>query len=101
MELSEKYVGDRYDCVFTHTPTNEIKDNMDKIKKQVQKLTGKLLIKYFPPKSITTKTIETHIEKMIASGNKPDLIIIDYADLVLPFSKSKDSTYAEQGEHSK
>ena len=41
MELSEKYVGDRYDCVFTHTPTNEIKDNMDKIKKQVQKLTGK------------------------------------------------------------
>ena len=56
------------------------------------------MIKYFPPKSITTKTIETHIEKMIASGNKPDLIIIDYADLVLPFSKSKDSTYAEQGD---
>jgi len=98
MELSEKYVGDRYDCVFTHTPTNEIKDNMDDIKKKVQALPGKLLIKYFPPKSITTKTIETHIEKMIALGNKPDLIIIDYADLVLPFSKSKDSTYAEQGD---
>ena len=98
MELSEKYVGDRYDCVFTHTPTQEIKENKEEIARKIAKLPGKLLIKYFPPKSISTKTIEMHIEKMIAAGNTPDLIIIDYADLVLPFAKSKDSTYAEQGD---
>lgn len=98
MELSEKYVGDRYDCVFTHTPTNEIKEHKDEIVRKIAKLPGKLLIKYFPPKSITTKTIEAHIEKMIMAGNRPDLIILDYADLVLPFGKTKDSTYAEQGD---
>jgi replicative DNA helicase len=98
MELSEKYVGDRYDCVFTQTPTTEIPDKKDEILKKIKTLPGKLLIKYFPPKSITTKTIETHIEKMIAMGNKPDLVILDYADLVLPYARSKDSTYAEQGD---
>ena len=34
---------------------------------------------------------------MIAAGNKPDLIIVDYADLLLSHSNKTDSTYAEQG----
>jgi replicative DNA helicase len=97
MELSEKYVGDRYDCVFTNIPTNEIKEKKEQVERKVRGLKGKLLIKYFPPKSITTKTLETHIEKMIASGNKPDLVIIDYADLVLPFNRGNDSAYVDQG----
>ena len=34
---------------------------------------------------------------MIATDNKPDLILIDYADLLLSHSNKTDSTYAEQG----
>jgi hypothetical protein len=34
---------------------------------------------------------------MIAAGNKPDLVIVDYADLLLSHSNKTDSTYAEQG----
>jgi len=34
---------------------------------------------------------------MISIGNKPDLIIVDYADLLLSYSNKVDSTYAEQG----
>jgi len=97
MELSEHYVGQRYDTIFSGIPSSELLDNKDKVKGIIETLDGKLLIKYFPPKGITARTIETHIEKMTANGNKPDLIIIDYADLLLSYSNNSDSTYQEQG----
>lgn len=97
MELSEHYVGQRYDTIFTGIPSSDLLDNKQKVKETIDKIDGKLLIKYFPPKGITAKTIEAHIEKMTANGNKPDLIIIDYADLLLSYSNTSDSTYQEQG----
>lgn len=97
MELSEHYVGGRYDTVFSHIPSSEIKNRKDDVRKVISSLKGKLLIKYFPPKGVTARTIQQHIEKMTAAGNKPDLIIVDYADLLLSHSVRSDSTYQEQG----
>ena len=97
MELSEYYVGQRYDTVFTHIPSVELKDRTDEVHHRIQGLTGGLLIKYLAPKSISSKKIQIHIEQMIAAGNRPDLIIIDYADLLLSHSNKSDSTYGEQG----
>jgi len=97
LELSENYVGQRYDTIFTHIPTVNHQDRKDEISDKIGKLKGRLLIKYFPPKGVTTRKLEAHIDKMIASGNKPDLIIIDYADLMLTNSGRVENTYAEQG----
>lgn len=97
MELSEKYVGNRYDTVFTSIPSSELLDKRDDVRNKIKGLKGKLLIKYFPPKGVSAKKLELHIEKLIANGNKPDLIIIDYADLLLSYSNRSDSTYGEQG----
>jgi replicative DNA helicase len=97
LELSEHYVGQRYDTVFTQIPSADVKDKKDEVKEKISRLRGKLLIKYFPPKGVSAKKIEAHIEKMIAAGNRPDLIIIDYADLLLSHSSKSDSTYGEQG----
>jgi DnaB-like helicase C terminal domain len=97
MELSESYVGRRYDTIFTSIPSSELADNRDVVRSKIGKLNGKLMIKYFPPKGVTSRKLEAHIEKMINSGNKPDLVIVDYADLMLSHSSKSDSTYAEQG----
>ena len=97
LELSEKYVGKRYDTVFTQISSADLKDSKDEVLEKIKRLRGKLLIKYFPPKGVSSKKIEAHLEKMIAAGNKPDLIIIDYADLLLSHSNKSDSTYGEQG----
>jgi replicative DNA helicase len=97
MELSEHYVGARYDTVFTGIPSVDLKDKKDEVKSKIKNLPGKLLIKYFPPKGVTVKKLQTHIEKMITLDNKPDVIIVDYADLLLSHSNKSDSTYAEQG----
>jgi replicative DNA helicase len=97
MELSENYVGSRYDTVFTQIPSADLPNKKDEVKDKIRKLKGKLIIKYFPPKGVSPKKLEAHIEKMIAAGNKPDLIIVDYADLLLSHTNKSDSTYGEQG----
>lgn len=97
MELSEHYVGARYDTVFTHIPSAQLKEKTEEVKQKIKGLRGKLLIKYYPPKGVSVKKLQAHIEKMVAAGNKPDLIIVDYADLLLSHSNKTDSTYAEQG----
>lgn len=97
LELSEHYVGQRYDTVFTQIPSADVKNKKEDVLEKIKRLKGKLLIKYFPPKGVSAKKLEAHIEKMIAAGNRPDLIIIDYADLLLSHSNKSDSTYGEQG----
>ena len=97
LELSQHYVGLRYDTVFTHIPSTDLKEKKDEVFAKLKRLPGKLKVKYYPPKGASSKTIQLHIEKMIAAGNKPDLIIVDYADLLLSHSNKTDSTYAEQG----
>jgi replicative DNA helicase len=97
MELSESYVGMRYDTIFTGIPSAELKEKEEEVRSKIKKLPGKLLIRYFPPRGVSPKKLETHIEKMISIGQRPDLIIVDYADLLLSHSSKNDSTYSEQG----
>jgi len=97
MELSQGYVGLRYDTVFTHISSSDLTEKKEEVLSKLKRLTGKLKIKYYPPKGASSKTIQAHLEKMIAAGNKPDLVIVDYADLLLSHSNKTDSTYAEQG----
>jgi replicative DNA helicase len=97
LELSQEYVGLRYDTVFSHIASHDLAEKKEQVLSALKKLRGKLKIKYFPPKAASSKTIQAHLEKMMAAGNKPDLVIVDYADLLLSHSNKTDSTYAEQG----
>ena len=45
-------------------------------------LKGELIIKHYPTKSIGVMGIKAHIKKTIMLGNSPDLVIIDYGDLL-------------------
>jgi replicative DNA helicase len=67
LELSEHYVGQRYDTVFTQIPSADVKDKKEVVLEKINRLNGKLLIKYFPPKGISPKRLEAHIEKMTAA----------------------------------
>lgn len=97
MELSQKYVGQRYDVGFSGIPSCELAEHRDEVYDKIKRLKGHLTVKYFPPKTVTARTLQTHIEKMTIAGHKPELIIIDYADLMLSKNNRSDSTYEEQG----
>ncbi len=93
LELGEDYVGRRYDAFFTHIPVNKILENRDKVEEVMPQLQGELIIKEFPTGKATINTIESHIKKIISLGIQPDLIIIDYVDLLSSKRKSTDRKF--------
>ncbi len=82
LELSETYVGGRFDSFFTGIPTQDLKYHREEVEEAVRKLTGNLVIKYYPTKTASVNTIAAHIDKCIMQGTAPDIVFIDYADLL-------------------
>jgi RecA/RadA recombinase len=98
MELNEKYVGRRYDAYFSGMAFQEVRNHPDLVKKEIENIQGKLFIKYFPMHTATALTLKTHIERFqLITGIKIDLAVIDYADLLMPFSTNKNSSLYEDG----
>jgi len=84
LELGEEYTGKRYDSIISGIAAQELKYHEEEVIKKVQDIKGNLVVKYFPTKTASVITISAHIEKCILNGFKPDLIIVDYADLLKP-----------------
>jgi replicative DNA helicase len=97
LELTQNYVGQRYDTIFTGIPSATLKENTDIIKDKIERLNGGMLIKYYPPKGITANTIAAHVEMVRSTTFQPDLIIIDYADLLVSINGKNNSDYQEAG----
>jgi len=99
LELNAAYVGLRYDSVITGIANQNLKHHQDEVKEAVEKLDGDLIIKYYPTKSVSVLGIKSHIEKCIMQGKKPDVVIVDYADLLKGFGQEKrhelDSIYED------
>lgn len=82
LELSDIYTGKRYDSVFSGIEFKDIHNHRDTVEQLIETLPGKLIVKEFPMGKTTVSTIESHIRKCTDLGHKPDLIIIDYIDLL-------------------
>jgi replicative DNA helicase len=82
LELSESYTGRRYDAFFTGIPVDQLDKHKDKVDAISAKLPGELIIREFTMGKTTMSTIEAHIQKVKDLGIEPDLIIIDYIDLL-------------------
>ena len=82
LELSGAYVGLRFDSVFTGIAAQNLKYYQDNIKETIKDINGELVIKYYPTKTATVNTLKAHLDRCTMMGKKPDLIIVDYADLL-------------------
>ncbi len=90
LELSAPYVGLRFDSVFTGIAAQNLKYHIDEIKENVNNLEGNLVVKYYPTKTASVNTLKAHIEKCILQDKKPDVIIVDYADLLRGAGRTQD-----------
>lgn len=90
LELSDSYVGRRYDAAFTGIEVQDLNKHRSKIDEIVSQLPGKLIIKEFSMGKASIATIEAHIQKITDLGHRPNLIIIDYVDLLKSKRKSID-----------
>lgn len=83
LELSECDVGNRYDSRISGVSIDELVENQEVVKKKLDELiTGNLIIKSFPTKTATITALRNHYNTMVLRSVKPDLIIIDYGDLL-------------------
>lgn len=99
LELNENYVGLRYDSCFTGIDFQNIKENVDIVKEKIKNVPGKLFIKYFPLKTVSPNSLKNHAERLSLLGNKPDIIIVDYADILKPFESVRGSnSYQSAGD---
>ena len=89
LELNENYVGLRYDTIFSGITTSNIKYYKDDVKKKLEKLPGKLMIKYYPTKSASVQTLSSHLKQLELQQIKPDIVLVDYADILMGVGKEK------------
>ena len=82
LELGEDYVGRRYDAFFTGKPVDTLFKHKSKIEEIIKELPGQLIIKEYAPGQATVNTLRAHLQKCTDLDFKPDLVIIDYVDLL-------------------
>jgi replicative DNA helicase len=98
LELNENYVGLRYDSCFTGIDFQNIRNNVDIVRQKIEKVPGKLFIKYFPIKTVSAHHLKMHTERVMMLGTKVDMIIVDYADILRPYQSERNSnSYSEAG----
>jgi replicative DNA helicase len=92
LELDERYVGKKIDSILTGVEVKMLKFHRKEVEAAVKNLKGKIVIKEYSPGRASLGTIESHI-KQLESNNDfiPDLIIIDYPDLLKPRKSRKES----------
>jgi replicative DNA helicase len=79
-------------------PDNLVKNKeevMSKVTEIQESMPNKLVLKKLASDTMTMNQIKNQVRKMIADGNKIDLVMLDYIDCVLPESTSKDEWKAE------
>jgi archaellum biogenesis ATPase FlaH len=88
-ELSEKLVSMRLDSMTTGIPTREIFRNIDDVElkvKMMEKKAGSMQIKYMPSGK-NCNDIRAYLkEYQVKKSVKPDVLLIDYLDLMMPLS---------------
>jgi archaellum biogenesis ATPase FlaH len=88
-ELSENLVAMRMDSMLTNIPTREVFRNLDDVELKVKmmgKSAGSVQIKYMPSGK-TCNDLRAYLkEYQVKKGFKPDILLIDYLDLMMPMS---------------
>jgi KaiC/GvpD/RAD55 family RecA-like ATPase len=92
-ELSEELVSMRIDSMVTGIPTREVFKQIDDVElkvKMIGKKSGGIQIKYLPTGK-TCNDLRSYIkEYQIRAGIKPDILVVDYLDLMMPLGVKVD-----------
>lgn len=103
-ELRECPFGLRLDSKFTSIPLTQllldgegkhrqVVANAIRKEREKHKTNPEIIIKEYPTKSATLAKLKNHYSQLVTSGIKPDMIIVDYADLIRPATRYKDKRF--------
>ena len=94
LELNAQYVGLRYDTIVSGQPTANLQYHKEEVMKKINQLKGELVIKYYPTRSASVNTISAHLQQCELQGIKPDMVLVDYADIMKSTQHFKEKRHA-------
>jgi replicative DNA helicase len=98
-EDNPKIIQRKHFTLWTGIEPDNLVKNKDEVMSKVteiqETMKNKLVLKKLASDTMTMNQIKNQVRKMIADGNKIDLVMLDYIDCVLPESTSKDEWKAE------
>ena len=84
LELASTSIASRYDSCITGIPLSDLHTFKEHIYEKIKDIEGRLIVKEYPTKSASPGTLRNHLEKLKQSNISPDMIIVDYGDLLRP-----------------
>jgi replicative DNA helicase len=96
LEMSEMVYARRLSSNITKIPLRDLRSESATLKQQIEEIggknpNGKILIKEFPPSTITVQELQGFIKNITTKGIKIDAIVLDYLNLVM--SKVGNNSY--------
>lgn len=87
LEMSEKMYSKRFSGQIAGIPINSLRDNTETLAKSLKEFkkthpNARLIIKEFPPKSITVNHIKAYLKRLQLKNKLPDVLVIDYLNLI-------------------
>jgi replicative DNA helicase len=98
-EDNPKIIQRKHFTIWTGVEPDNLAANREKVMEKISEIQdtmkNKLILKKLASDTVTMGQIKNQVRKMIAEGNKIDLILLDYIDCVLPEQSAKDEWKAE------
>lgn len=92
-QLQQKIIAARLASLISGIPINSLHQKRDQVIKSIRyfydKTNSKFITKQFPTKSVGPSSLRAHIHKLRANGINPNMIIVDYADLMKPIKLTR------------
>jgi len=97
LEMKEEKIGHRFDAALNNIPLKYVTEYVDKIRETSQYIKnkgGQLFIKEFPTGTASVNTLRAHLQSLERDhGIKPDVIFVDYADIMKSTSEYSERRY--------
>lgn len=101
MEMSDVKIAQRYDSCFTGRDKNVLRQSPEETIRVLSDIgrhhKGALIIKQYPTGTASVATLKSHLHQLDSMGLPPDIVIVDYGDIMRPMRNYKDE-YSAQGE---
>ena len=100
-EDNPKVIQRKHFTCWTGIPLNDLSANKDKVSQMVREIVGDktnhLLLKKFSSSGTNIPQIEQYLKKLISDGIRPDIVLLDYIDCVVP-TRHYDDEYSGEGD---
>ena len=100
-EDNPKVIQRKHFTCWTGIPLNDLSANKDKVSQMVREIVGNktnhLLLKKFSSSGTNIPQIEQYLKKLISDGIRPDIVLLDYIDCVVP-TRHYDDEYSGEGD---